>query len=281
MRKQYLKILGLSEDATDAEIKKAYRKKAFLYHPDLNDSPDAKEQFVRIDKAYQFLMNEDAEPELIYTPAKDDDDRIKNSARYRQMAKEFKKKQAEQYRQDIIRRMKIFRGNLLFDVGLSIFSLLIFTYGLLVIIDQTLSTNQDTFQVYGHGQDADGYYFIILNESGNLTVSASWEVTARIDAYGRPNSIVDIDLTPIFKLPKRIQFVNGWEIQDKKVPFNVLYNWGFPILMLLPVFWLFYRKPAFPMIVLGNCLLFVYPIIIGVHLYLMFADRTRIILQML
>ena len=144
MRKQYLKILGLPEDATDAEIKKAYRNKAFLYHPDLNDSPDAKDQFVRIDKAYQFLMNEDAEPEIIYTPAKDDDERRKNSAMYRQMAKDYKKKQAEKYRKDIIRRMKKFRGNLIFDVGLTIFSILIFTYGLLVIIDQTLSTHQET-----------------------------------------------------------------------------------------------------------------------------------------
>ena len=281
MRKQYLKILGLSEDATDAEIKKAYRNKAFLYHPDLNDSPDAKDQFVRIDKAYQFLMNEDAEPEIIYTPAKDDDERRKNSAKYRQMAKDYKKKQAEKYRKDIIRRMKKFRGNLIFDVGLTIFSILIFTYGLLVIIDQTLSTHQETFKVYGHGQASDGYYYIILNDTGNLTVNASWEVIARVDAHGRPQSIADINLTPIFKLPRSIHLVNGYEVQDKKVPFNLLYNWGFPMIMLIPVFWLFYRKPVFPMIVLGNCLLFVYPIIIGVHLYLMFSDRTQIILQML
>ena len=38
-------ILGVSKNATDDEIKKAFRKKARQYHPDVNKAPDAEEKF--------------------------------------------------------------------------------------------------------------------------------------------------------------------------------------------------------------------------------------------
>lgn len=52
-------ILGLSESASQEEIKKAYRKLALHYHPDRNKSPQAQEIFKIIDPAYKSLMNED------------------------------------------------------------------------------------------------------------------------------------------------------------------------------------------------------------------------------
>jgi len=277
MRKQYLQILGLSEDATDTEIKKAYRRKAFLYHPDLNQSPNAKEQFVKIDKAYQSLVNENVEPEVIYTAPPVDEERRRNSAMYRQMANEYKKKQAEQYQKDIVRRTKRFRDNLFVDICMTVFALVIFVYGFLVILDQTLETSEETLMAYGYGVASDGFYFVRLDESGDLTVNASWEVVARIEAHGRGASIIDVELTPIFKLPKKILLVNDQEVGSKEVAFNLFFNWGFPIMMLIPGFWLFYRKPKFPMIVLGNCILFVYPFIIGIHMYMLFTERADLI----
>ena len=38
-------VLGLSKEATDSEVKKAYREMARKYHPDKNDSKDAGETF--------------------------------------------------------------------------------------------------------------------------------------------------------------------------------------------------------------------------------------------
>lgn len=55
MRNVYLNILGLKENATLSDVKKAYRKKAFEYHPDKNNSVLAQEQFLIINNAYENL----------------------------------------------------------------------------------------------------------------------------------------------------------------------------------------------------------------------------------
>lgn len=53
----YYRILGIEENASIDQIKKAYRKKARLYHPDLNKQKNAKDLFVFATEAYQFLLN--------------------------------------------------------------------------------------------------------------------------------------------------------------------------------------------------------------------------------
>ena len=52
----YYEILDLPTNSTIDEIKKAYRKKARLYHPDINPAPDAKDSFISITEAYEFLI---------------------------------------------------------------------------------------------------------------------------------------------------------------------------------------------------------------------------------
>jgi DnaJ domain len=52
----YYEILGIPASSTIEEIKKAYRKKARLYHPDINPAPDAKDHFIIITEAYEFLI---------------------------------------------------------------------------------------------------------------------------------------------------------------------------------------------------------------------------------
>lgn len=51
----YYRILGLNHDATLNDIKKAYRAKARLYHPDINPDPTARDLFIEATEAYEFL----------------------------------------------------------------------------------------------------------------------------------------------------------------------------------------------------------------------------------
>jgi len=53
--KNYYEILGVSKDASQDEIKKAYRKKSKQYHPDVN--PDGAEMFKQISEAYGILSD--------------------------------------------------------------------------------------------------------------------------------------------------------------------------------------------------------------------------------
>ena len=53
--RDYYEILGVKRDATESEIKSAYRKLARKYHPDVNKTKEAEEKFKEINEAYEVL----------------------------------------------------------------------------------------------------------------------------------------------------------------------------------------------------------------------------------
>jgi len=50
-------VLGVAREASDDDIKMAYRKLAMRYHPDRNDAPGAQVRFQAITKAYEVLSD--------------------------------------------------------------------------------------------------------------------------------------------------------------------------------------------------------------------------------
>lgn len=58
-KKDYYEVLGVNRDASEEDIKKAYRKLAMKYHPDRNpDNPKAEESFKEGKEAYEILSDE-------------------------------------------------------------------------------------------------------------------------------------------------------------------------------------------------------------------------------
>ena len=58
-KRDYYEVLGLSKDASEQDIKKAFRRLAMQYHPDRNKAPDAEEKFKEINEAYAVLSDKD------------------------------------------------------------------------------------------------------------------------------------------------------------------------------------------------------------------------------
>ncbi|MFY9487606.1 MAG: molecular chaperone DnaJ [Solirubrobacterales bacterium] len=57
--RDYYEILSVERDADEATIKKAFRRLARTHHPDVNDSPEAEEEFKEIAAAYEVLSDSD------------------------------------------------------------------------------------------------------------------------------------------------------------------------------------------------------------------------------
>lgn len=56
-KRDYYEVLGLSKDASAEDIKKAYRKLARQYHPDVNKEADAEKKFKEVQEAYEILSD--------------------------------------------------------------------------------------------------------------------------------------------------------------------------------------------------------------------------------
>lgn len=59
----YYKVLGVDENAADADIKKAYRRLARKYHPDVSKEADAEDHFKKVSEAYEVLRDKERRAE--------------------------------------------------------------------------------------------------------------------------------------------------------------------------------------------------------------------------
>ena len=69
MAKDLYEILGVSKDASESEIKKAFRRRARELHPDVNKAADAEDQFKELNEAYDVLSRPNKRAQ--YRPLRD------------------------------------------------------------------------------------------------------------------------------------------------------------------------------------------------------------------
>lgn len=90
---KYYQTLGIQPTDDEKIIKKAYRKLAFKYHPDRNDSPNAHVRFIEITRAYEILSGQIDLPSSQIYPTKTREEIIAEKVR---MAKERYQQQMEE-----------------------------------------------------------------------------------------------------------------------------------------------------------------------------------------
>lgn len=104
MKRNYWEILELRPNASQEEIKKAYRRKAFEFHPDKNKSEHAERQFIELTEAYEFLKSD---KKISYQNTKSGAwaNKVKEEARRqaRMSYEAFKRKRELQEAQDLIK----------------------------------------------------------------------------------------------------------------------------------------------------------------------------------
>ncbi len=116
---EYYEILELPLNSSLEEIKKAYRKKARLYHPDINHSPDAKDKFIRVTEAYDFLMTSHEKAQL------DDQDYFRIVEEWRKYRQDRSRQRAQYYaRSSFVRfkNSKYYRSTKILNASSAIFT---------------------------------------------------------------------------------------------------------------------------------------------------------------
>jgi hypothetical protein len=103
IKNKYFSILGIAPTNDEAIIKKAYRKLAFKYHPDKNNSSSAQAKFIEITEAYEIVTGTQKLPSQISVPTKTPEeirqDRIKAAKkRYKRSKQKEIEEELEYYK---------------------------------------------------------------------------------------------------------------------------------------------------------------------------------------
>jgi hypothetical protein len=128
---EYYEILGLPVNSSIEEIKKAYRKKARLYHPDINHSSDAKDKFIMVTEAYDFLIASHDKEQL------DDQDYFRIVEEWRKYRQDRSRQRAQYYARKSFasfKSSKYYKSTRLLDTSSVIYSFAIAVIVLLYTI---------------------------------------------------------------------------------------------------------------------------------------------------
>jgi curved DNA-binding protein CbpA len=244
MREQYLHVLGLHSSATNDEIRSAYRRLSKKYHPDVNKSPDATEEFIAIKNAYEYLLKTPEQAAVNYTQYT-----YTYQPSAHQTAAEQEKRRNEERRREARRRARakakakeIHTQELMkkYAKYLKIPVILILLFNTILATDYYLplnNYNQNIQAMYaGHGSyDAIRFEHFVMQFEENT-----------VNNFKNAESAI-VQATPIFNKPMYALIkVNGRTIKIKQL-YNVYHFYGglIPLMFILVVVFFRLKKPLY------------------------------------
>jgi hypothetical protein len=127
----YFRVLDLRRDCSADDIKKAYRKKAREYHPDINQSADAKDMFILATEAYEFLISNF---ERVKRDAEAYDRAMDEWRKYRQRRARYRARAYSRTTYVKFRNTNFYKTTRIFDGTTIVFSILVALMVLIVAI---------------------------------------------------------------------------------------------------------------------------------------------------
>ncbi len=226
---KYLAVLGLSSQATDSDIKKAYRSLSKKYHPDINKSPDAKEKFLEVNEAYHYLVE---------SPIKEKEwiigDNLEEEWRNKARKYAWRKYQAEQKMQ--IQLMEKLLKHYTYS---SFFIILI---NILFLIDLTLPKQQESINILTVDKVYENVGGIKYHTFDDIEFS---NVTLRFDAglieYDRLNKQITVSRTAIWN---KIISINLEEREIKPISNFYTINKFLSVVMIIILAVFFYTSSS-------------------------------------
>ena len=245
MRSRYHKILGVPEGASKDVIKKAFRKKALKYHPDVNKSANAHTVFMELQEAYELLMSDkplprSAAPKAPRRKAKEPEPKSNGEQANRHSednlnkARERFKARQEQLLREGLAFYKKYKSSYKFKLT-TLIMIIGLGVGSLLSLDYFLPTSQKkaivTMKYYeGNVSSKDANWFLKLQNG------KEFKVTASIYSHVKPGDAILVKRSALFKLPRGVDsyregYIIPFEMRD------IIYRWFwlFALVLFLPI----------------------------------------------
>lgn len=271
LRNRYLDILNLHHNASDKEIKKAFRKLAHQYHPDKNPSKASQLKFIEICKAYEKLINKSDEVVENSNINKQDDvlaknfikkynkeltqeeyeERIKRAEEYLKR-KQFKEQHIRELSYNEIKKSN-FRKVAAFAclLGVILFTILSMDYLILKPIEKE-------GVLLGTGQNGLHINYLIYDIDGSKAFKTQNPLATKTDVYIKMTSsmdnedwrhVIDNTMVKVYQTPIFGDYLGFSESKyeiDKMIynihRFHIVF-WAYFVVFLLPIITLIFRGP--------------------------------------
>jgi hypothetical protein len=238
---RYLETLGLEPGVSEADIKRAYRKLAKMYHPDINQDPEAQQKFVEITEAYNFLLEVGATPHQ-ENVSYNYDPFVQEYAERRRRAREYAREKKQQAAEEKWRMLSKLYKYSDYMVGIVLLTNLLF------MLDYLLPANQQAERilrlVYSYesnnqyGQSLIYRHGIIEFEKHSILVDRS-----TTNEWQHIGPVAQVYATPIFDVVLKAEVILRNQPLALRPVFSIYQFFIFliPAVILLSV--LYYRWP--------------------------------------